>query len=233
MNSALQDRVIPLFHYALREDGYSVPRHRRRTSRASTRLFATVDKAHRIFRRRTEGRAPAARVPALDPRAAADPVAVAAAARSRPTAACSGWPSARCSTASGRRYAVVNAEGDVLHISARTGKYLELPAGTPDRSTSSPWPGPASGSTCAAPSTARPATGEIVVQNEIGVGTNGGRQLIDLARAAAPPRREGRRDPPRRLPRRRRHPERRGLPATTRSRTARPPPSSISSTSSG
>src|SRR5262249_32915744 len=49
----LQNRLIPLFHYALNDGGFlflgtseNVTRH--------TRLFATVEKAHRIFRRRPQ-----------------------------------------------------------------------------------------------------------------------------------------------------------------------------------
>src|SRR6185437_10314087 len=50
LGSELQTRVIPLFHYALREGGYlflgsseNVTRH--------PRLFATVDRQHHIFQR--------------------------------------------------------------------------------------------------------------------------------------------------------------------------------------
>src|SRR5215469_17512336 len=51
LTAELQNRLIPLLHYALRDDGYlllgtseNVGRH--------TRLFATTDKTHHIFRRR-------------------------------------------------------------------------------------------------------------------------------------------------------------------------------------
>jgi two-component system CheB/CheR fusion protein len=53
LNSDLQNRVIPLFHYALRDEGFlflgtseNVTRH--------ARLFTTIDKTHRIFRRRPQ-----------------------------------------------------------------------------------------------------------------------------------------------------------------------------------
>src|SRR6185437_6831187 len=53
LDPELQGRVIPLFHYALRDNGYlflgsseNVTRH--------TRLFGDVDKPHRIFRRRPQ-----------------------------------------------------------------------------------------------------------------------------------------------------------------------------------
>ena len=58
-NADLQADIIPVFHYALRSDGFlflglseTITRH--------GDLFAPVDKQHRIFRRRNSGHAPAA-----------------------------------------------------------------------------------------------------------------------------------------------------------------------------
>src|SRR5262249_930789 len=76
-------------------------------------------------------------------------------------------------------YVVVNAEGEVLHGSARTGKYLELAAGAPRMDIFS-----------MARSGLRPDlraglhkavhSGQVAVQKSVVVGTNGGRQTIDL-----------------------------------------------------
>jgi two-component system CheB/CheR fusion protein len=49
----LQNRLIPLFHYALNEGGYLFLGSSENLTR-HTRLFATVDKSHRIFCRRTQ-----------------------------------------------------------------------------------------------------------------------------------------------------------------------------------
>ena len=86
---------------------------------------------------------------------------------------------------------MVNAHGDVLHISARTGKYLELPAGTPDNNIlGMARPGLRLDLRGAIHRAA--STGEVVVRNEIVVGTNGGRQPIDLV--VQPLRRDARDD---------------------------------------
>lgn len=177
MNGALQDRVIPLFNYALRDNGAlflgsseNVTRH--------VRLFAIVDKAHRIFRRRPEGRARLPEFPLSThaPRLTPSPA--------RPRAEPADGSLQRLAERQilerfGPAHAVVNAQGDVLHISARTGKYLELSAGTPDNNIiAMARPGLRLDLRGAIHRAA--ATGETVVQNEIGVGTNGGRQLIDL-----------------------------------------------------
>lgn len=177
MDSNLQERVIPLFNYAIRDEGHlflgsseNVTRH--------ARLFATVDKAHRIFRRRPETRSRLPEFPLSTHAPRLTPIPT----RMRPEPADGSLQrlaERQLLDRFGPAHAVVNAQGDVLHISARTGKYLELPAGAPDNNIVG---------------MARPglrldlrgaihravATGETVVQNEITVGTNGGRQLIDL-----------------------------------------------------
>src|SRR5262249_12778833 len=76
-------------------------------------------------------------------------------------------------------YVIINADGDVLHGSSRTGKYLELAAGAPKIDVFS-----------MARQGLRPdlragvhkaiSGGQVVVEKDILVGTNGGRQLIDL-----------------------------------------------------
>src|SRR5262249_23739790 len=76
-------------------------------------------------------------------------------------------------------YVVVNAEGEVLHGSTRTRKYLELAPGAPRMDIFS-----------MARSGLRPdlraglhkavSTGQIAIQKNVVVGTNGGRQTVDL-----------------------------------------------------
>jgi two-component system, chemotaxis family, CheB/CheR fusion protein len=53
LNNAMQDRVIPLFDYALAQNGFLFLGTSENVTRHS-RLFTTVDKAHRIFRKRAQ-----------------------------------------------------------------------------------------------------------------------------------------------------------------------------------
>jgi two-component system, chemotaxis family, CheB/CheR fusion protein len=178
LSAELQDRIIPLFHYALNQNGYlflgtseNVTRH--------TRLFLTVDKVQRTFRRRSF---PERRIPEF-PLTAPD-----LSRRSMPTPALRPATGETSLRASAERqllerfapaYVVINAEGDLLQSSGRTGKYLELPAGVPDTNIFN---------------LARPGlrvelraalhkamvSGQLVVQSKIRVGTNGGSQDLDL-----------------------------------------------------
>jgi two-component system CheB/CheR fusion protein len=125
----LQDRVIPLFHFALRPGGVlflgpseNVTRH--------DRLFAPIDRRHRIFRRQD------ATMPALP----GLPMMTGGRRRSEcddPSDARQRQPDdslARRSARMAERYApawaVVDADYEVLHFSGRTGRYLDPSAGT-------------------------------------------------------------------------------------------------------
>lgn len=127
----LQSQVIPVFHYALRPAGVlflgiaeSLGMHQH--------LFAPVDKKHRIFRRRD--------IPGPRPPLSMFLGTDRGPARSGPPATPPNYD------ASFRRmiethvleqftppHVVVNAEGEVVYYSPRTGKYLEPPAGAPNR----------------------------------------------------------------------------------------------------
>ncbi|WP_281039919.1 CheR family methyltransferase, partial [Mesorhizobium sp. M7A.F.Ca.US.007.01.1.1] len=130
---SIQSRVIPVFHYALKPGGYlflgtseSVGQH--------DNLFATVDKKHRLFQAR-EHASPHIRLPALigESRSGVFP---SESAGLRKGAA--GYPLRQAVEAQVlERFApphvLVNAEGDVVYYSARTGRYLEAPQGIPSR----------------------------------------------------------------------------------------------------
>jgi two-component system CheB/CheR fusion protein len=173
----LQNRLIPLFHYALNDGGFlflgtseNVTRH--------PRLFSVVDKTHRIFRRRPQVERRLPEFPLTAPEGARRRVALPArqAVEHEPLQTLAERQLLdRYSPA----YVVVNAEGEVLHGSSRTGKYLELAAGAPRMDIFS-----------MARSGLRPdlraglhkasSSGQIAVQKNVVVGTNGGRQTIDL-----------------------------------------------------
>ncbi|RWG79697.1 CheR family methyltransferase [Mesorhizobium sp.] len=175
MGPELQEKIVPIFHYALRNNGYlflgsseNVTRH--------ARLFLTIDKPTRLFQKR--GGVSAQRLPEFPLAAAARQAA----------------PHTRNRTAAGSlqetaerllldRYApvhvVINATGELVHSSGGTGKYLELAAGAPDHNVFSMARRGLRMDLRAALHKAV-STGQVAVQNKISIGTNGGRQTISL-----------------------------------------------------
>ncbi|TGQ67417.1 PAS domain-containing protein [Mesorhizobium sp. M00.F.Ca.ET.186.01.1.1] len=188
MGSELQEKIIPIFHYALRKDGYlflgsseNVTRH--------ARLFTTVDKAARIFQRRGSGTlqklpefplAAAARRPAEH-------------ARQRITGGGLQENAERLLLDRySPAYVVVNVSGELVHSSGGTGKYLELAAGAPDNNIfAMARRGLRMDLRAGLHKTV--STGQVSVQNNITIGTNGGRQIISLVVQPLPP--DGTSDP--------------------------------------
>lgn len=178
LSAELQERVIPLFHYALNQNGWLFLGSSENIKRHS-RLFATVDKTHRIFRRRT---GPERQVPKF-------PLSMPSPLEHREQSLSPGpraiEPNLR--TAAERQlldqfapaYVVVNTEGDVMQASSRTGKYLELPAGAPDVNVLNM---ARSGLRLDLRTALHRATtsGQPVTRSRVVVGTNGGRQEIIL-----------------------------------------------------
>ncbi|HUB12193.1 MAG TPA: CheR family methyltransferase [Acetobacteraceae bacterium] len=178
LSPELQDRIIPLFHYAINPNGYlflgtseNVTRH--------TRLFVTVEKLQRIFRRRSF---PERRIPEF-PLTAPD-----LARRVPPTPALRPAGGENSLRAAAERqllerftpaYAVINSDGDLLHSSGRTGKYLELPPGAPDTNLFNLARSGLRVELRAALHKAM-VSGQLVVHSKLRVGTNGGTQDIDL-----------------------------------------------------
>jgi two-component system CheB/CheR fusion protein len=129
----LQNQVVPIFHYSLRPGGYLFLGLSENASQFSD-LFTPVDKKNRIFRSRHDVR-PMARVPLFVRGLATE-------RRNEPNA-----ESLAYTTGTGIRqivdreileqhappHVLVNSEGDVVYFSARIGKYLEPPQGTPNR----------------------------------------------------------------------------------------------------
>lgn len=177
LSPELQSRLIPLFHYALNDGGFLFLGSSENVTRHS-RLFSTVDKVHRIFLRRPqiERRLPEFPLTAPDgrrgqlattPRGAADHEPLQTLAERQILD--------RYSPA----YVVINSDGELLHGSARTGKYLELPSGAPRIDVfSMARPGLRPDLRAAVHKAA--STGQVAVQKNVTVGTNGGRQTINL-----------------------------------------------------
>jgi two-component system CheB/CheR fusion protein len=135
LGGEVQERVIPLFHYALQPGGFlflgvseTIARH--------ADLFTPEDKGHRIFRRRQHAAAgvplhvkPAAnRAKRLWP-AALPPRQVHADGGAELRQAAESFVLEQFAPP----HVVVNRDGDVVHQSARLGKYLEPASGAPSR----------------------------------------------------------------------------------------------------
>jgi two-component system CheB/CheR fusion protein len=175
MGSELQEKIIPIFHYALRNGGYlflgsseNVTRH--------ARLFSTIDKPSRVFQKRAGDAAQ--RLPEF-------PLAAASRHRTqhvRPRTTAGSLHDVaerllldRYSPA----YVIINASGELVHSSGGTGKYLELAAGAPDNNIFSMARRGLRMDLRAALHKAV-SSGQPAIQNKITIGTNGGRQTISL-----------------------------------------------------
>jgi two-component system, chemotaxis family, CheB/CheR fusion protein len=130
LNSELQGHVIPIFHYALKPQGFLFLG----TSENITQhgdLFTAVDKRNRVFQRREDG----AVMPHLPVLLRRHEVEGSGLAESKEPRGRSLHQSVEARVL--ERYApahvVVTREGDVINYSAGTGKYLEPPPGRPSR----------------------------------------------------------------------------------------------------
>jgi two-component system CheB/CheR fusion protein len=129
LNSALQQRLIPVFHYALKPHGWLFLGSAENIA-ARTDLFDTAEQSHRIYRRRGAYRQSVA-MPLF-----VQPLALAAESTGAPVGQ---RPAVDRADAVARRimeryapaHVVVNADNDVIRSSARTGRYLELAEGAP------------------------------------------------------------------------------------------------------
>lgn len=129
LNTSLQQRLIPVFHYALKPDGWLFLGSAENIA-ARNDIFDTVDAPAKVYRRRGVHRQSVAMPLFVQPLAM---VVADAAASDRQRSQLE-----RPDSASRRileRYApphvVVNADNDIVRASSRTGKYLELAEGTP------------------------------------------------------------------------------------------------------
>jgi two-component system CheB/CheR fusion protein len=127
-----QARVIPVFHFALKPRGYLFLGTSENVSQFSD-LFSAIDRKQRIFQRRDHMTSPL-QLPSFTPSGRETPSGHDV--RRSPGAMASNLRQA-VETHVLERFApahvVINREGDVLHYSARTGKYLEPAPGMPNR----------------------------------------------------------------------------------------------------
>ncbi|HEX3881084.1 MAG TPA: CheR family methyltransferase [Stellaceae bacterium] len=128
----IQNQVIPTFHYALRPDGYLFLGSAENVTHFED-LFIPIDKRQRIFRRRSDVRAIAPRLPSLDRVMTGQPMELLP--RRGPVSGV-GLRNAVDSQVLDRfspPHVLVNRDGDIVYYSSRTGKYFEAPAGLPTR----------------------------------------------------------------------------------------------------
>jgi two-component system, chemotaxis family, CheB/CheR fusion protein len=131
-SSELQDDVLPVFHYALKPGGFMVLGPSENISR-HTDLFSPIDKKHRIFQRRvalgsamslpswiSRGRSPASPDTGSEPTLRRDQ-------RLRQQI------ELRVMDAFAPAHIVIDADGEIVYYSNRTGKYLEPQVGSPSR----------------------------------------------------------------------------------------------------
>jgi two-component system, chemotaxis family, CheB/CheR fusion protein len=132
LNSELQGHVIPIFHYALKPNGFLFLGTSENISQHGD-LFTSLDKKNRVFQRREDGVA-LPPLPVLFRRHASASGSGSAESKG-PSVARSLRQSVETRVL--ERYApahvVVTREGDVINYSAGTGKYLEPPPGRPSR----------------------------------------------------------------------------------------------------
>jgi two-component system CheB/CheR fusion protein len=124
-NTELQRRVLPILHYATKPGGFLFLGPSENVADAN--LFAPLDKKYRIFRRRDVPFDASLELPLPVPRVHG----------ARPVLQARG-PNALDFARIAERvfldqfatpFVLVNREGDILHVSGRTGRYLELPPG--------------------------------------------------------------------------------------------------------
>jgi len=128
-----QNQVIPTFHYALRPSGYLFLGTSENVSQFGD-LFGAVDKKHRIFRCRNEASSQV-RLPL-------------SLAQAKPSGSFENLKQSRSALAAmtlrqavdaqvldrfAPAHVVVTRDGDVVHYSGKTGRYLEAAAGAPTR----------------------------------------------------------------------------------------------------
>jgi len=127
LSSELQNRVIPLFHFALRPRGYLFLGNSENVTQHS-KLFSAVDRKYRVFRQQET---PLRRLPdfplaaTMERRRQRDPLPRNAVA----PAASLGKQVERIMGRYAPAYMVLDENYDVLHFFGRTGPYIDPPAG--------------------------------------------------------------------------------------------------------
>ncbi len=132
LGSEFQSHVVPVFHFALKPRGYLFLGTSENVGQFSD-LFTAIDKKQRIFQRRDHVSLPL-NFSHFSP--LGRPAPTAGEMRREPGAMATALRRAVDTRMLERHtpaHVVINREGDILHYSPRTGKYLEPAAGLPNR----------------------------------------------------------------------------------------------------
>jgi two-component system, chemotaxis family, CheB/CheR fusion protein len=128
MGGDLQQRVIPLFHYALNEHGYLFLGSSE-TVGESQDLFATVVKKRKVYRRRAATARLLRTITLPAPHYAGTAPGARAHERGAKSASLREITERDLLAAHAPAAAVINSEGEVLYIHGRTGRFLEPASG--------------------------------------------------------------------------------------------------------
>ena len=131
LGGQFQSQIIPVFHFALREGGFLFLGTSENVTQHAD-LFAPVDKKHRIFQRRDHVLSPV-RFPFVPQARSLQSTRERRQDQATTAANLRRSVESRVVERFAPAHVVVNAEGDILHFSPRTGKYLEPASGLPNR----------------------------------------------------------------------------------------------------
>lgn len=130
-NVELQDNVLPVFHYALRPEGFLFLGPSESTSRHAD-LFAAIDKRHRIFQRRPALNT-TVRIPSWLPKIRGSEVRSPLDTGVPRDQRLRQYIEANMLENFTPAHIVVEGDGNIVYYSSRTGKYLEPQLGSPSR----------------------------------------------------------------------------------------------------
>ena len=130
LNTELQNRVIPIFHFSLRPGGLLLLGSSENVTR-HPKLFAPVDRASRLFRRLETPTKLLPEFPLVARGASVNSAHSKTAPATRPggLALSVSRRADQIAERYGPAYVIVDAQGEVLHFSGRTGRFLEPVAG--------------------------------------------------------------------------------------------------------
>ena len=128
----MQAQVIPIFHYALQKGGYLFLGTSENVSQFGE-LFIPVEKKQRIFRSREDGHVARSLPMVLKGLRGRQPLGYGGATRGPSGTALRQAVESQVLDRFAPPHVVVNRDGDVVHYSGRTGKYLEAAPGLPTR----------------------------------------------------------------------------------------------------
>ena len=128
-----QAQLIPVFHFSLRPKGYLFLGTSENVTQHGD-LFTPVEKKHRIFQRRENSGEPLQHAPMFPIARRTTPKTLQSrASRSLKAGDLRHIAEDRVLDGFAPAHVIVNGDGDILHYSLRTGKYLEAPVGLPNR----------------------------------------------------------------------------------------------------